>query len=37
MKEELLSPFLEDIGDFEVYVAGEREVLYLGKVKNVSG
>lgn len=33
LKEELLSPFLRDINDFEIYVVGDKEVLYFGKVK----
>ena len=35
LKEELLSPFLDDIRNFEVYVVGEKEVLPFGKVKNI--
>lgn len=36
LKEELLSPFLENIKNFEVYIVGEKEVFYFGKVKEVS-
>ncbi|MEK6900199.1 MAG: metallophosphoesterase [Nanoarchaeota archaeon] len=35
LKEELLSPFLKDISDFEIYVVGEKEVLPFGKLKNI--
>ena len=35
LKEQLLSPFLEDIKNFEVYVVGEREVFYFGKIKEL--
>jgi|SRR3989344_5837386 len=35
LKEELLSPFLEDIKNFEVYVVGEKEIFYFGKVKEL--
>ena len=35
LKEQLLSPFLEDIKNFEVYVAGEKGVFYFGKIKNL--
>ena len=35
LKEQLLSPFLEDIKNFEVYVVGEKEVYYFGKVKEL--
>ncbi len=36
LKEKLLSPFLKDISNFEVFVVGETEVLPFGKVKDVS-
>ncbi|MFH1682303.1 MAG: metallophosphoesterase [Candidatus Woesearchaeota archaeon] len=35
LKEELLSPYLEDISDFKVYVVGE-EIYDFGKLKNLS-
>ena len=35
LKEQLLSPFLEDIRNFEVYVVGEKETLFFGKIKNL--
>ena len=35
LKEQLLSPFLEDIKKFEVYVVGEKGVFYFGKVKEL--
>ncbi|MDP3699084.1 MAG: metallophosphoesterase [Nanoarchaeota archaeon] len=35
LKEQLLSPFLDDIKDFEVYVVGEKEALYFGKVRKL--
>lgn len=35
LKEQLLSPFLKDIGKFEVYVVGEKEVFFFGKVKEL--
>jgi len=35
LKEQLLSPFLEDIRKFEVYVVGEKEVYYFGKIKEL--
>ena len=35
LKEQLLSPFLDDIGKFEVYVVGEKEVYFFGKVKEL--
>ena len=34
LKEELLSPFLKDIKKFEVYVVGEKEAYYFGKISN---
>ncbi|MBI2582173.1 metallophosphoesterase [Candidatus Woesearchaeota archaeon] len=34
LKEEVLSPFLENIKNFEVYVVGERGVYFFGKIKN---
>jgi len=34
LKEKLLSPFLEDIKNFEVYVIGEKGVFYFGKLKD---
>lgn len=36
IKENLLSPFLSDINDFEVYVAGEKDTFYFGKVKDLN-
>jgi len=36
LKEELLSPFLDDIKNFEVYVVGEKEAYYFGKIKELS-
>jgi len=35
IKEELLSPFLEDIKNFVVYISHEAEVLNFGKVRNL--
>lgn len=35
LREKLLSPFLEDIERFEVYVSGREEVFYFGKVNKV--
>ena len=35
LKEQLLSPFLEDIKSFEVYVVGEKGVYYFGKIKEL--
>ncbi len=35
LKEQLLSPFLEDIKNFEIYVVGERKAYYFGKVKGL--
>ena len=35
LKDKLLSPFLEDISNFEVFVVGDKEVLRFGKVKNM--
>ncbi len=35
LKEELLSPFLENIGNFEVYVVSKGEVFGFGKVKDI--
>ena len=35
LKEQLLSPFLEDIKNFEVYVVGEKEAYYFGKIKEI--
>ncbi|SRR3989338_3856848 len=35
LKEQLLSPFLDDISKFEAYVVGEKEVFYFGKLKNL--
>src|SRR3989344_8336119 len=35
LKERLLSPFLEEITHFEVYVVGEKEVYYFGKLMNI--
>lgn len=35
LKEKLLSPFLENIQQFEVYVVGENDVFHFGKVKNI--
>ncbi len=35
LKEQILSPFLEDIKNFDVFVVGEKEVLAFGKVKNL--
>ncbi len=36
LKEELLSPFLENIRNFEVYVISKGEVFAFGKVKDVT-
>lgn len=36
LKEQLLSPFLEDIKNFEVYVVGEKGVYFFGKVRNLA-
>jgi len=35
LKEQLLSPFLNDITNFEIYVVGEKEVYYFGKLMNI--
>ena len=35
LKEQLLSPFLDDIKNFEVYVVGEKGVYYFGKIKEL--
>ncbi len=35
LKEQLLSPFLDDIKNFEVYVVGEKEVYFFGEIKNL--
>ncbi len=35
LKEKLLSPFLEEIEDFEVYVVGEKEAYFFGKLKDI--
>ncbi len=35
LKERLLSPFLEDVSRFEVYVVGKGEVFWFGKVKEI--
>lgn len=35
LKEQLLSPFLEDIKNFEVYVVGDNEAYFFGKVKEL--
>ena len=35
LKKKLLSPFLEDIQNFEVFVVGEKGVFYFGKVKEL--
>ena len=35
LKEQLLSPFLEDIRNFEAYVVGEKGVYYFGKIKDI--
>ena len=35
LKEQLLSPFLDDIQDFEVFVVGEKGVFYFGKIKGL--
>jgi putative SbcD/Mre11-related phosphoesterase len=35
LKEKLLSPFLEQIADFEVYVVGKEDVFCFGKVEEV--
>lgn len=34
LKEKLLSPFLNDVRNFEIFVVGKEEGLYFGKVKN---
>jgi len=36
LKEELLSPFLSDINNFELYVVSKEEVFPFGKVKDVA-
>lgn len=36
LKEQLLSPFLNDVSNFEVFVVGKGEVLRFGKVKDLS-
>lgn len=36
IREELLSPFLEDISKFNVYVVGKGEVYGFGELKNIS-
>ncbi|HLC71750.1 MAG TPA: metallophosphoesterase [Candidatus Nanoarchaeia archaeon] len=36
LKEELLSPFLKNIAQFEVYIVSQGEVFYFGKVKGIS-
>jgi len=35
LKEQLLSPFLDDIKNFEVYVVGEKGGYYFGKVREL--
>ena len=35
LKEQLLSPFLKDIKDFEVYVVGEKGIYLFGKVREL--
>lgn len=35
LKEKLLSPFLTDIKNFEVYIVGEKEIYFFGKVKKI--
>tara|TARA_Y100000034_G_C6885891_1_gene406774 strand:+ start:1229 stop:1927 length:699 start_codon:yes stop_codon:yes gene_type:complete len=35
VKEQLLSPFLTDISNFEVYISNHKEVFNFGKVKNL--
>ena len=35
LKEEVLSPFLEEIMNFEVFVVGKEEIFSFGKVKDV--
>lgn len=35
LKEQLLSPFLENIANFEVYVMGEKEAYFFGKIKGL--
>ncbi|MEW5896328.1 MAG: metallophosphoesterase [Nanoarchaeota archaeon] len=35
LKEKLLSPFLQEVKDVEVYVANEGEVFYFGKIKSL--
>ena len=35
LKEQLLSPFLNDITNFEIYVVGEKEGYYFGKIKEL--
>ena len=37
LKEELLSPFLKDIQNFEVYIVSKGEVFGFGKVKGLQG
>jgi hypothetical protein len=34
VKEQLLSPFLDKIDDFEVWISRQEEVLNFGKVKH---
>ncbi len=36
LKEELLSPFLKDIGNFQVYIVSKGEVFGFGKVKDIA-
>lgn len=35
LKEQLLSPFLEDIKNFEVFVVGDKGVFYFGRLKDL--
>lgn len=35
LKEQLLSPFLENIENFEIYVVGEKGVFFFGKIKEL--
>ena len=37
LKEELLSPFLKDVQNFEVYIVSKGEVFWFGKVKDLQG
>ncbi len=34
-KEKLLSPYIKNVGDFEVFIPKDDEVLYFGKLENI--